>query len=183
MSTASTFDVPRFGDDGLFPDRRGWMSVPITVMFWALIFTIVYFATRDVSIEDSVAADGYIAALLIAFLLVIFFAIPVLTLAVGRYLDDSAAKYPAWRGGLRFGLTGLLLGTIPAIFIYLLDHAYGWLPFTQLIIPSAVAPWFAHMILNRTMSHSGLRTFVLVFTGVVVVGSISIGVSVLTGRI
>jgi len=183
MSTASTFEVPRYGDDGLFPDKRGWMSVPITVMFWALVFTIVYFATRDIAIEDSVAATGYIAALLITFILVIFFAIPTLTLSIGRYLDDGTAKYPPWRAGLTFALTGLLLGTVPAVFIYMVNNAYGWLPFTQLMIPSAVAPWLTCVILDATMARRGLRTFVLTFTGIVVVGSLSIGVSVFTGRI
>ena len=182
-SPASTFEVPRYGDDGLFPDRRGWLSAPITVMFWALIFTIVYFATRNVAIEDSVAADGYIAALLIAFIMVIFFAIPALTLTIGRYLDDGTSTQAPWRSGLTFAAVGLVLGAIPAVFIYLVNNAYGWLPFTQMIIPSTLAPWFARVVLDQAVTRRGLRNFVLAFTGVVVVGSLTIGVSVFTGHI
>ena len=55
MSAASAFEVPRFGDDGLLPDRRGGMSIPLTVMLWALIFTIVYFSTRNISIEEGLS--------------------------------------------------------------------------------------------------------------------------------
>lgn len=183
MSAASDFDVPGFGDDGLFPGRRGWVSVPITVMFWALIFTAVYFATRNTAIEDSVAADGYIGALLIAFIITIFFAIPAINLLLGRMIDDATRRMPAWRAGMSFALAGTLLGVVPAIFIFLVNQAYGWLPFTQLIIPSALAPLLARMVLERTLESRGIRVLAMIFTAIVVVGSLSIGVSVFTGRI
>ncbi len=183
MSAAEAFDVPLFGDDGLLPDRRGWLSAPITVMLWALIFTIVYFSTRDIAIEDSVAASGYIGALLITFIITIFFVIPAATLLLGKMVDDATAKLPAWRAGSTFGLAGLVLGALPAVFIYMVNHAYGWLPFTQFIIPSALAPWIARMLLDVAMTHRTVRVFSIVFTVVVVVGSLSIGVSVFTGKI
>jgi hypothetical protein len=183
MSAASDFEVPSFGDDGLFPGRRGWVSVPITVMFWALIFTVVYFATRNTAIEDSVAADGYIAALLIAFIITIFFAIPAITLLLGRMMDDGTRKLPAWRAGMSFAFIGALLGVVPAAFIFLVNQAYGWLPFTQLIIPSALAPLLARIALEKTLESRGVRVLTMVFTAIVVVGSLSIGVSVFTGRI
>lgn len=183
MSATAGFDVPQFGDDGMFPGRRGWASVPSTVMFWATIFTIVYFATRNTAIEDSVAADGYIAALLITFIIAIFFAIPATNLLLGRILDDATRTMPGWRAGLSFGLTGVLLGVVPATFIFTVNNAYGWLPFTQLIIPSALAPWLSRVMLERTLRSRRLEVLSLVFTALVVIGSLSIGVSVFTGRI
>lgn len=183
MSAAMDFEVPRFGDDGLLPDRRGGLSIPLTVMLWALIFTIVYFSTRNIAIEDSVAAGGYIGALLITFIITIFFVIPATSLLLGKLLDDATKKMPAWRAGLAFAFAGLLLGALPAVFIYMVNHAYGWLPFTQLIIPSVTAPWIARVMLEPTLRNRSLATFSIVFTIIVVVGSLSIGVSVFTGHI
>jgi len=183
MSAAAAFEVPKFGDDGLLPDRRGGMSIPLTVMLWALIFTIVYFSTRNIAIEDSVAAGGYIGALLITFIITIFMVIPGATLLLGKLIDDATMKMPAWRAGLMFGLAGLILGTLPAVFIYMVNNAYGWLPFTQLTIPSLTAPWLARMMLEPTLRSRSLSTFAIVFTIIVVVGSLSIGVSVFTGHI
>ncbi len=183
MSAASDFEVPKFGEDGFLPNRRGGMSIPLTVMLWALIFTIVYFATRDIAIEDSVAADGYIGALLITFIITIFFVIPAGSLLLGNFVDEATKKMPAWRAGLTFALVGLILGVLPAVFIYMVNHAYGWLPFTQLIIPSVLAPWTARVMLEPTLRNRTLATFAIAFTIVVVVGSLSIGVSVFTGHI
>lgn len=183
MSAASEFEVPRFGDDGLLPDRRGGMSIPLTVMLWALIFTIVYFATRNIAIEDSVAAGGYIGALLITFIITIFFVIPATTLLLGKLIDDATRRMLVWRAGLTFALAGLLLGVLPAAFIYMVNHAYGWLPFTQFIIPSVLAPWTARVMLEATLRSRTLATFAIIFTVVVVIGSLSIGVSVFTGHI
>ena len=159
------------------------MSIPLTVMLWALIFTIVYFSTRNISIEDSVAASGYIGALLITFIITIFCEIPATTLLLGKLVDDATKKMPAWRAGLTFGVVGLVLGVLPAVFIYMVNNAYGWLPFTQLIIPSFTAPWIARLMLEPTLRSRSLATFAIVFTVIVVVGSLSIGVSVFTGRI
>jgi hypothetical protein len=183
MSAASDFDIPKFGDDGMFPGRRGWVSLPITIMLWAVIFTIVYFATRNTAIEDSVAADGYIGALLITFIIAIFFAIPATNLLLGRIIDDATRTMSAWRAGMSFALVGVLLGAAPAAFIYVVDHAYGWLPFTQLIIPSALAPWISRIMLERTLTSRRLQVFTIVFTVLVVLGSLGIGVSVFTGKI
>jgi len=183
MSAAAGFDVPQFGDDGMFPGRRGWVSVPSTIMLWALIFTIVYFSTRNTAIEDSVAAGGYIGALLITFVIAIFFAIPATNLLLGRMIDDATRAMPAWRAGMSFGLAGILLGAVPAVFIFMVDSAYGWLPFTQLIIPSALAPWLSRMLLERTLKSRRLEVLAMVFTAFVIVGSLSIGVSVFTGKI
>jgi hypothetical protein len=159
------------------------VSVPITVMLWALIFTAVYFATRNTTIEDSVAADGYIAVLLIAFIIAVFFAIPATNLLLGRMIDDASRKMPAWRAGMSFALVGTLLGLVPASFIFLVNPAYGWLPFTQLIIPSALAPLLARIALERTLESRRIQVLAIVFTALVVAGSLGIGVSVLTGRI
>ncbi len=74
-------------------------------------------------------------------------------------------------------------GSLPAVFIYMVNNAYGWLPFTQLIIPSALAPWLARMVLDLAMASRGVRVFAIVFTIVVVIGSLSIGVSIFTGKI
>ena len=156
-------------------------------MLWALVFTVVYFATRDVAIEDSVAADGYIAALLITFIITIFFVIPARPRCfLGNTIDVSTAKMPSWRAGMTFGVAGLLLGTLPAVFIYMVNNAYGWLPFTQLMIPSLLAPWLGRMLLDPAMASIGASaSTTLVFTGLIVVflGSLSIGVSVFTGKI
>ncbi len=67
-------------------------------MLWALIFTIVYFATRNTAIKDSVAASGYIGALLITFIITIFFVIPAATLLLGR---SSTTPPPSSRRGAR----------------------------------------------------------------------------------
>jgi hypothetical protein len=65
----------------------------------------------------------------------------------------------------------------------MVNHAYGWLPFTQFIIPSVLAPWIARVMLEPTLRSRTLATFSIVFTVIVVVGSLSIGVSVFTGHI
>jgi hypothetical protein len=98
-------------------------------------------------------------------------------------LDDGTKKLPAWRAGMSFAFVGALLGVVPAAFIFLVNNAYGWLPFTQLIIPSALAPLLARIALEKTLESRGFRVLTIVFTAIVVVGSLSIGVSVFTGRI
>jgi hypothetical protein len=183
MSAAAEFEVPKFGDDALMPGRRAWLSVPLTVMLWALIFTAVYFATRNIAIEDSVAAGGYIGALLITFIITIFFVIPATTLLLGTVIDEATKRMPGWRAGVTFSIAGLILGAVPAVFIYMVNNAYGWLPFTQLVIPSALAPWVSRILLEPTLRSRSLEVFAIVFTVIVVIGSLSIGVSVFTGRI
>lgn len=183
MSATSSFEIPKFGDDGMLPDRRGWLAMPLTVMLWSLVFTIVYFATRDLSLEDRVAADGYIGTLLVTFIVTIFFVIPAATLLLGKPIDDATSHQSAFRSALTFALAGLILGTIPAVFIYLVNNAYGWHPFTQFIIPSAIAGYLSRVALELTVRNAAMRTVAIGFTVLVVVGSLAIGVSVFNGNI
>jgi len=180
MSAQSAIEVPELGDDFL-PNRRAIVALPLTVMYWALVFTAVFFATRDVRLEDSVAASGYIGALLITFMMVIFFIIPTSVLAFGRVVDESTAELRPSLAALRFSLIGLVLGVIPAAFIFFVNTAYGWLPFTQFIIPSALAGGLARLTIEPALRKNGLRYGAYTFTGIVVVGSLSIGWVVFNG--
>ncbi len=122
MSAQPVSRVPRFGEEDFLPNRRAMAALPLTVMYWALIFTVVFFATRDFDFEDSVAASGYIGALLITFMMIIFF-----------------------------------------------------------IIPSALAGGLARLTIEPALRNDKLRNAALTFTGIVVVGSLSIGWAVFTG--
>ena len=186
------FELPTFGDDGFMPDRRGWWALPLTIAAWSFIFTIVYFATRNraiedgvatVGLDDQVAAQGYIAMLLITFIVVIFFVIPTATLVFGRSLDESTAHLSTWRAALIFGFVGLVGGAVPAVFIYAVNPAFGTLPFTQFLIPTPLAAFFSRLVIDRVLRHPVLRTFTMIATVLIVIGSLTIGVNVLTGAI
>lgn len=181
--SAGDFRTPGFGDDDFLPDRRAWYALPLTVMYWALIFTIVYFATRNVAIEDSVAAEGYIGWLLITFILVIFFVIPAFSLFFGRIVDDATADLAPAAAAMRFALIGLIAGAIPGVFIYFVNNAYGWLPITQFLIPSVLAGALARLSIDVTLKYRAVRVLAVTFTTLVVVGSLGIGVLVFTGGI
>jgi uncharacterized membrane protein YhaH (DUF805 family) len=183
MSTASSFEVPRFGDDGLFPDERGWWSIPITISLWSAIFTVVYFSTRNLEIEDSVTASGYIGMLLATFCVVIFAVIPALAMTIGRVADDSLRRASSMRASFTFGGLGLGLGMIPALFLFALNPAYGWLPFTQFIIPSALAGLFGRIVGEHVVGNTPLKTSAIVATVMIVVGCLSVGVAVFMGAI
>jgi hypothetical protein len=183
MTAQPSFRAPNFGDDDFLPDRRSWYALPLTIMYWSGIFTIVYFATRNVAIEDSVAADGYILTLFITFVLVVFFVIPVLTLFFGRMVDDATVHISVFAAAMRFAAYGLAGGVIPAVFIYYVNTAYGWLPFTQFIIPSALAGAIARLSLEGTLRFAAARFAVIAATTVILGGSLAIGVAVLTGKI
>ncbi len=183
MTVQRSFRPPNFGDDDFLPDQRSWYSLPLTIMYWAGIFTIVYFATRNVDIEDSVAAGGYILTLLITFVLVIFFVIPAFTLFFGRIVDDATAHMSTIGSAARFALYGFVAGIVPAVFIFFINTKYGWLPFTQFIIPSLLAGALARITLEPTLRSAGMKFFTIAFTTMVVVGSLAIGVAVLNGAI
>ena len=174
---------PRIGDDGIAPDRRAWIATPLAVMLWSGIFTIVYFATRDTAIEDAVAADGYITKLFIAFVLTIFFVIPTTTLLLGTMIEDLLD--PSGLGGVFAAsvLVGGTVGAITAVFIYFLDTNYGWLPFTQFIIPSALTGALTWLLVEPCRRSRALTTVFTTLMVVVVIASLGIGVAVLTGRI
>lgn len=183
MAFVSDFDVPRYGDDGLLPDSRGWWSIPLTVSLWSMIFTIVYFSTRKLEIEDSVTADGYIGVLLMVFITVIFGVIPAITITLGRIVDDASKHLPALRVAVTFGLIGLILGFIPAIFIHALDSGFGYLPYTQFLIPSATTGFLSRFLVDRVANNHRLRGMMLGMTIMIVVGCLGIGVAVFKGAI
>jgi hypothetical protein len=183
MTDRIDFEVPRFGDDGLFPDARGWWSVPLTVSLWSAVFTIVYFATRNLQIEDSIIASGYITILFIVFVMVIIGVIPALTMTFGRMVDDALRNEPRWKAGMVFGGIGLALAIVPAVFVWAVDHTYGWLPFTQFLIPSPIAGFLGSVLVDPVIKSSVAKTTVVVSTAVIVIGCLGIGVAVLTGAL
>ncbi len=183
MSTVSDFEVPRFGDDGIFPDERGWWSLPITVSLWSSIFMGVYFCTRDVRLEDSVTASGYVGILLATFCVVIFAVIPALTMTVGRVIDDSLRHASSLRAAAMFGAVGLALGAVPAGFVFIVNDAYGWLPFTQFLIPSALAGFFGRILAEHAVGNARLQVGSIAATAVIVLGCLGIGIAVLNGAI
>ena len=108
--------------------------------------------------------------------------IPTTTLILGHIVDDVAG---ATNGLSRVAISvfaGGALGAIPAAFIYFVNTSYGWQPFAQFVIPSALTGYLTWVLIEPCLRFPPLRTAFVTLAVVVVFGSLSVGVLVMTGR-